>query len=147
MQHILLHQVVCCVMIRFTVSCTLHKEHGVLQTVHPMHVCVWGGDLCVCVCVCVCVSVFVQHRVSQDGLSLLIMYRHLFTTPPGAFGLAAQQGAITATEGYGDLLDWVLFDGHDWLWHPIATRSRIDVRDTDLSLHALHLFPSSLHRP
>ena len=29
-----LNQVVCCVLIRCTVSCTLHKEHGVLQTVY-----------------------------------------------------------------------------------------------------------------
>ena len=50
--------------------------------------------MCVCVCVCVC------------------------------FGLVLRQGTITASKGYGALLDWVPFDDHYWLWHPTGTQPR-----------------------
>ena len=45
-----------CVLIRCTVSCTPHKEHGVLQTVHLVHALVM---LQVCVGVWMNVSIYI----------------------------------------------------------------------------------------
>ena len=76
---------VCCVLIRCTVSCTLHKEHGIYATHSPSRACTCNvADVCVCVwaisiyirvyvfayvhaCVCTCVhafTIFLQFKIT-----------------------------------------------------------------------------------